>query len=71
MIFSAIACVGLRFNSGLLLLNGRPTILQTIMKDSTVYFLVIFSSHLLSLVMVLVTRVSSTVLAVIGIMGDR
>ena len=63
MIFSVIVFVSYR--NGLSLHDGRPTILRMILEDSTVYFLVIFTSHLLSLVMLLVVRVSSTILAAI------
>ena len=63
MIFSVIVFVS--FKTGLSLHDGRPTILRAILEDSTVYFLVIFSSHLVSLVVLLVTRVSLTVLVVI------
>ncbi|KAF9645636.1 hypothetical protein BDM02DRAFT_485251 [Thelephora ganbajun] len=56
MVFSVIVYVSLR--TGLSLPGGQPSILRTIFEDSTVYFLVIFSSHLLSLIMLLVTRPS-------------
>ena len=58
MMFCVIVFVSIR--TGISLPGGQPSIFRTIVKDSTVYFLVIFSSHLLSLIMLLVTRVSST-----------
>jgi hypothetical protein len=57
MMFFVIVFVSIR--TGISLPGGQPSILRTIVKDSTIYFLVIFSSHLLSLVMLLVTRVST------------
>jgi len=69
MAFSVIIFVnfgtGLSFATGESLPGGRPGILQTILEDATVYFLVIFSSHLLTLVLVYVTRVSSIILVAI------
>ena len=62
---------GLSFGTRTLLPGGRPSILRTILEDATVYFLVIFSSHLLSLVMLLVTRVSLNLLAVTWIAGNQ
>jgi hypothetical protein len=60
MAFSVIAYSSLR--NGLSLPDGQPNILRTIMEDSTVYFFVIFSAHLLSLVVMLITGASSTLL---------
>lgn len=69
MIFSVIVFVS--FKTGLSLQDGRPSILRTIVQDSTVYFLVIFSSHLVSLVTLLVTRVRSTILMAISTTSDE
>ena len=52
---------GLSFAAGESLPGGRPGILQIILEDATVYFLVIFSSHLVTLVVALSTRVSSNI----------
>jgi len=60
MVFSVVVFVnfgtGLSFATGEWLPGGRPSLLRTILEDATVYFLLIFSSHLLALVM-LVARV--------------
>jgi len=65
MAFSVVILVGfgtrLSFANGESLPGGRPGILRTIVEDATVYFLVIFSSHFVSLVMVFVARVSLNV----------
>ena len=67
MAFSVVVFVsfgtGPSFGAGLSLPGGRPGILRTILEDATVYFLVIFSSHLLALVVALATRVSSNIFA--------
>ena len=69
MAFSVVVFIsfgtGLAFATGESLPNGRPGILRTILEDATVYFLVIFSSHLVSLVVVFATRVSLNILMVI------
>ena len=69
MAFSVVVFVsfrtGLAFATGESLPGGRPGILRTILEDATVYFLVIFSSHLVSLVVVFATRVSLNILMVI------
>ncbi|KAF9650807.1 hypothetical protein BDM02DRAFT_3267692 [Thelephora ganbajun] len=64
MVFSVIVYVSLRTEFSLP--GGQPSILQTIFQDSTVYFLVIFSSHLLSLIVLLVTRPSLQLLPSLG-----
>ncbi|KAF9645642.1 hypothetical protein BDM02DRAFT_3189541 [Thelephora ganbajun] len=64
MVFSVIVYVSLR--TEISLPGGRPSILRTIFEDSTVYFLVIFSSHLLSLIMLLTTRPSLQLLPALG-----
>ena len=68
MAFSVVVFVnfgtGLSFGPGESLPGGRPSILQTILEDATVYFLVIFSSHLVTLVVALTARVSSSIPAV-------
>ncbi|KAF9645627.1 hypothetical protein BDM02DRAFT_3189531 [Thelephora ganbajun] len=64
MVFSVIVYVSLR--TGLSLPGGQPSILRTIFEDSTVYFLVIFSSHLLSLIVLLATRPSLQLLPSLG-----
>ena len=75
MAFSVVVFInfgsGLSFATGERLPGGRPGILRTILEDATVYFLVIFSSHLLTLVVVLVTRVSLNGLMVIWEIDDR
>jgi len=67
MAFSVVIFVnfgtGLSFATGEWLPGGRPGILRTILEDATVYFLVIFSSHSLALVVVLAARVSLNILA--------
>lgn len=50
------------FRAGMSLHNGQPSILRTIMEDSTVYFFVIFSAHLLSLITVAMIGASSTII---------
>ena len=60
MTFSVITYFSLR--AGIPLHNGQSSILRTIMEDSTAYFFVIFSAHLLSLVVMLITGASSTIL---------
>jgi len=69
MAFSVVVFVsfgtGLSFGAGESLPGGRPGILQTILEDATIYFLVIFSSHLVTLVVALTTRVSSDVLVMV------
>jgi len=69
MAFSVVVFVnfgtGLSFGTGERLPGGRPGILRTILEDATVYFLVIFGSHLVSLVVVFITRVSFDGLMVI------
>ena len=62
---------GLSFATGEWLPGGRPGILRTILKDATVYFLIIFSSHLLSLVVVFIIRVSFNALMVIQTIVNR
>ena len=62
---------GLSFAAGEWLPGGRPGILRKILEDATVYFLVIFSSHLLTLVVVLVTRVSLNGLVAIWEIDDQ
>ena len=61
MMFSVIVHVSI--SNGISLPGGQPSLFRTIVEDWTVYFLVMFSSHLLSLVMLLVTRVSSATLS--------
>ena len=65
MAFSVVVFVSfgtwLSFGTGLVLPNGQPSILRTILEDATVYFLVIFSSHLLALAVASVTRVSLSI----------
>ena len=61
MMFSVIVYVSIC--NGISLPGGQPNLFRMIVEDSTVYFLVIFSSHLLSFIMLLVTRVSSTTLS--------
>ena len=56
MMFSVIVLLSVEY--GISLQGGRPSILRAVAEDATIYFLVIFSSHLLSLVMLLTTRVS-------------
>ena len=62
MAFSVIVFISV--GTGLSLPDGRPGILRTILEDATVYFLVIFSSHLLTVVVASAARVSCAVLAV-------
>jgi len=64
MMFAVIVFVSIR--TGISLPGGQPSIFRTIVEDSTVYFLVIFSSHLLSLIMLLVTRPSLQLLPALG-----
>ena len=75
MAFSVVVFVsfgtGSSFGTRLSLPDGRPGILQAILEDATVYFLVIFGSHLLSLVVALVTRVSLNILAAIRTIGNQ
>ena len=75
MAFSVVVFInfgtGLSFAAGEWLPGGRPGILRTILEDATVYFLVIFSSHLLTLVVVLVTRVSLNGLVAIWEIDDQ
>ena len=75
MAFSVVVFVnfgtGLSFAHGEWLPGGRPGILRTIFEDATVYFLVIFSSHLLVLVVVLVSRVSLNIPLKIWKIGDQ
>jgi len=74
MAFSVVVFVnfgtGLSFENGEWL-PGRPGILRTILEDATIYFLVIFSSHLLALVVVLVAWVSLSILVVIKTIGNQ
>jgi len=63
MAFSVIVFISL--GTGWSLPGGRPGILQTILEDATVYFLVIFSSHLLTVIVASATRVSHALLAMI------
>ena len=75
MAFSVVVFISSRsplsFGTTLSLLDGRPSILKTILEDATVYFLVIFGAHLLSLVVALVTRVSSDILVIIWKVGNQ
>ena len=75
MAFSVVVFVGfgtgLSFATGESLPGGRPGILRTILEDATVYFLVIFSSHLVSLVMAFVARVSLNILMAIRTIGNK
>jgi len=75
MAFSVVVFVnfgtGLSFENGERLPRGRPGILRTILEDATIYFLVIFSSHLLALVVVLVAWVSLSILVVIQTIGNQ
>jgi len=75
MAFSVVVFVnfgtGLSFATGEWLPGGRPGILRTILEDATVYFLVIFSFHLLTLVVVLVTKVSLDILVAIWETGNQ
>jgi len=52
--------------TGISLPDGQPSIFRAIVKDSTVYFLVIFSSHLLSFIMLLATRPTLQLLPSVG-----
>jgi len=52
--------------TGISLPDGQPSIFRALVKDSTIYFLVIFSSHLLSFIMLLVTRPSLQLLPSVG-----
>ena len=61
MTFSVIIFISLGI--GLSLPDGRPSILRTILEDATVYFLVIFSSHFLTVIVASATRVNCVVLA--------
>jgi len=74
MAFSVVVFVnfgtGLSFAAGEWLPGGRPGILRTILEDATVYFLVIFGFHLLTLIVVLVTRVSLNILIAISKIGN-
>ena len=56
---------GLSFVNGERLPGDRPGILRTILEDATVYFLAIFSTHLVMLVVMLAARVSLSILMVI------
>jgi len=75
MAFSVVVFVsfgtGLSFASGKWLPGGRPGILRTILEDATVYFLVIFSSHLLALVVVLVAGVRLKIHVAIRALGNE
>ena len=75
MAFSVVIFIGfgtgLSFGTGESLPGGRPGILRTILEDATVYFLVIFSSHFVSLVAVFVARVSFNILIVIWMMFNQ
>ena len=75
MAFSLVVFIsfgtGPSFGAGLSLPDGQPGILRTILEDATVYFLVIFTSHLLVLVLALVLRVSSNIIAVIWTIGNQ
>jgi len=66
MVLSVVVFVnfgtGLSFATGEWLPGGRPSILRTILEDATVYFLVVFTSHLLALAVGLVLRVSLSIL---------
>ena len=68
MAFSVIAFIS--FGTGLSLPDGQPGILRTILEDATVYFLVIFSSHVLTVIVASTTRVSCAVLAAIRAMDN-
>jgi len=74
MAFSVVVSVnfgtGLLFGNGEWLPGGRPGILRTILGDATVYFLVIFGSHLLSLVVVFIIRVSFNNLMLIWMIAN-
>jgi len=65
MAFSVVVFVnfrtGLSFANGEWLPGGRPGILRTILEDATVYFLAIFGSHLLALVVVFIIRVGPNI----------
>jgi len=69
MAFSVVVFIS--FGAGLALPGGRSGILRTIVEDATVYFLVIFSSHLLTLVVGSAARVSSNVLVDIWMIGNQ
>jgi len=75
MAFSVVVFVnfgtGLSLAAGEWLPGGRPSILRTILEDATVYFLVIFSSHLLALVVMLVARVRLDILVAIWAIGNE
>ena len=75
MAFSMVVFVnfgtGLSFANGERLPGGRPSILRTILEDATVYFLVIFGSHLVSLVGGLVARVRPNILVAIWTISNR
>jgi len=66
MAFSVIVFVSFGFKAGLSSQGGRPSIIRTIVEDSTLYFLVIFSSHLVSFLMLLVARPSVQLLPSAG-----
>jgi len=75
MAFSVVVFVsfgtGLSFATGKWFPGGRPGILRTILEDSTIYFLVIFSFHLLALVVVLVAKVRLKVHVAIRAIGNE
>jgi len=75
MAFSVVIFInfgtGLSFATGEWLPGGQPSILRTILEDVTIYFLVIFSSHLLVLVVGLVIRVSLRILVATWTIGNK
>ena len=59
MTFFVIVCIGVGIGFSLRG-DGQPNILRTILHDSTIYFLGIFSAHFISLTALSLEDVSST-----------